>query len=306
MMSLYCPKCKNEYQEGYTHCGDCDCDLVPFEELYPKKPIYFGKEEEIDVLISYLEANRMKTVEKREAEEEDVFEIYVDEKEEKTANALLKIYLADKSNAEAFASVKEVGSGEDDEEEEMFLDPKDLIDDSIEDQVKQELKDMHDMAQMYEPAKIHENARAKGQEYKSTGVMLIIVGLIGIVIDILMFTGHFVITFTGSGKYMSVGVMGALFLAFMIFGFSSLKSGDRLLAKGDEEESLEIKINGWVKENLTKASIDGEEDFSDMDESVAYFKRTEIMKNKILENFKIEEGLLEELIEKYYDEIFGD
>lgn len=305
MMSLYCPKCKNEYQEGYTHCADCDCDLVAFEELYPKKPIYFGKEEEIDVLISYLEANRMKTVEKREAEEEDVFEIYVEEKEEKTANSLLKIYLLDKSKSEALALSKEEESSED-KEEEMYIDPDDLIDDSIEDQVKQELKDMHDMAQMYEPVKIHENSKAKGQEYKSTGVMLIIVGLIGIVIDILMLTGHFVITFTGSGKYMSAGVMGALFLAFMIFGVSSLKSADRLLTKGDEEESLEIKIDSWVKENLTKDSIDEEEDLSDVDESVAYFKRTEIMKNKILENFKIEEGLLEELIEKYYDEIFGE
>ena len=24
----WCPVCKNEYREGYTHCNDCDVDLV--------------------------------------------------------------------------------------------------------------------------------------------------------------------------------------------------------------------------------------------------------------------------------------
>ena len=27
----WCPKCKNEYRKGITHCPDCDVDLV--EEL---------------------------------------------------------------------------------------------------------------------------------------------------------------------------------------------------------------------------------------------------------------------------------
>lgn len=25
---MYCPKCKTEYREGYTHCTDCGCDLT--------------------------------------------------------------------------------------------------------------------------------------------------------------------------------------------------------------------------------------------------------------------------------------
>ena len=31
----WCPKCKNEYREGITHCPDCDIDLV--EELLPEQ-----------------------------------------------------------------------------------------------------------------------------------------------------------------------------------------------------------------------------------------------------------------------------
>ena len=31
----WCPKCKNEYREGITHCPDCDVDLI--EELLPEQ-----------------------------------------------------------------------------------------------------------------------------------------------------------------------------------------------------------------------------------------------------------------------------
>ena len=31
----WCPKCKNEYREGITHCPDCDMDLVEELELLP-------------------------------------------------------------------------------------------------------------------------------------------------------------------------------------------------------------------------------------------------------------------------------
>ena len=26
---MFCPNCKAEYREGFTHCSDCDVDLVP-------------------------------------------------------------------------------------------------------------------------------------------------------------------------------------------------------------------------------------------------------------------------------------
>ena len=32
----WCPVCKNEYREGYTHCNDCDVDLVDSLEEGPR------------------------------------------------------------------------------------------------------------------------------------------------------------------------------------------------------------------------------------------------------------------------------
>lgn len=37
---MICPKCKCEYEEGYTKCNDCGIDLVHFQEpLVPEKHI---------------------------------------------------------------------------------------------------------------------------------------------------------------------------------------------------------------------------------------------------------------------------
>jgi hypothetical protein len=30
---LVCPKCKSEYQEGYSVCNDCNCDLIEIPEI---------------------------------------------------------------------------------------------------------------------------------------------------------------------------------------------------------------------------------------------------------------------------------
>jgi len=37
---VICPKCKSEYEEGYTQCSDCGSDLVPYQApLIPRKII---------------------------------------------------------------------------------------------------------------------------------------------------------------------------------------------------------------------------------------------------------------------------
>ena len=34
-----CPKCKNEYRDGITHCADCDCELISINEDHSDKKV---------------------------------------------------------------------------------------------------------------------------------------------------------------------------------------------------------------------------------------------------------------------------
>ena len=44
---MFCPKCRGEFREGYTHCRKCDADLVdvlpPLDEEAIKKSKLFYK-----------------------------------------------------------------------------------------------------------------------------------------------------------------------------------------------------------------------------------------------------------------------
>lgn len=49
---MFCPKCKCEYRAGFTHCSDCDVDLVqqlpdaPRVDFGKLKNVWTGKEQE--------------------------------------------------------------------------------------------------------------------------------------------------------------------------------------------------------------------------------------------------------------------
>ncbi len=60
----WCPKCKNEYREGFRVCADCGCELV---ETLPeeKHPLTFGTKEEMTRLAEFLEYSGIDGVEIR-------------------------------------------------------------------------------------------------------------------------------------------------------------------------------------------------------------------------------------------------
>ncbi|MGH4121370.1 MAG: hypothetical protein ACREV6_00220 [Clostridium sp.] len=47
---LICPKCKSEYQEGYTICSDCECALIEKTEV-DKEAIFVKKGSKISQFI---------------------------------------------------------------------------------------------------------------------------------------------------------------------------------------------------------------------------------------------------------------
>ena len=87
----WCPVCKNEYREGYTHCNDCDVDLVDSLEEGPKALIS-GAEYDMNQMAELLQSKDVDCF-VRPGQRKDEFELYVTEEHAERATAYLQSYV---------------------------------------------------------------------------------------------------------------------------------------------------------------------------------------------------------------------
>ena len=105
-------------------------------------------------------------------------------------------------------------------------------------------------------------------------------------------------------KYLIIGVMGTLFILFIVMGLLSMKSYKKFEFKASEEDNLTQKLTIWCQENLTKENIDT--DIEDTSEELLYFQRSEKMKELISNKFmNLDAAFLDSFIDDIYPEIFG-
>ena len=108
-----------------------------------------------------------------------------------------------------------------------------------------------------------------------------------------------------TGKYMFTGVMGVLFVLFMIMGVVSLRNSRILTGKAHKEKNLTIEIKKWCVTNMEREKIDQELELSGVQEELKYFQRIDCMKQMIVRQFmNLDEAYLDRLIEEVYPEIF--
>ena len=144
----------------------------------------------------------------------------------------------------------------------------------------------------------------KAQDFKSGGLSLLFVGGLGFICIILMLLGVIPLHMNLFSKYLTIGVMGALFLLFIVMGFLSVKSYKKFEVKASEEDTLTRNLTSWVKENLHKDIIDA--DIEEAEEELLYFLRTEKMKEMITHKFmNLDAAFLDSFIDDIYPEIFG-
>ena len=88
----------------------------------------------------------------------------------------------------------------------------------------------------------------------SSGAMLIIVGIVGIVIDLIVFSTN-PFNVPEFNRFLSCGVMLALFILFIVMGILSLRTYKILVVKAAEEDNLKKELTKWCDDNLTKEKI---------------------------------------------------
>lgn len=162
------------------------------------------------------------------------------------------------------------------------------------------------MAAVSNPVRVYQDKKSKAEDFKSSAYTLVIGGTLGLVALILLELGVFPFSLAAPGKYITYLVMGAMFIMFIVMGFSSFKSSKKYANEAKTEDDLTSRIKTWTLENVTKESIMKKAALpAEMPDEVKYFKYFELLKNAIKAEFgNMNASYLESLCEELYGEIF--
>lgn len=159
-----------------------------------------------------------------------------------------------------------------------------------------------------EIVKVYQDKNSKAEDFKSSAYTLLFVGILGLVALILIELGVLPFTLVAPGKYITYGVMGGLFVIFIIMGISSLKSSKKYMLEAKSEDELTDKIKNWVMTNVSKDMIVEKAGLDEITpEEMKYFKYFEILKESIREQFGVlDASYLESISEELYGKLFEE
>ena len=159
---------------------------------------------------------------------------------------------------------------------------------------------------------VYQSSAQKAEDNHSTGIMLIVIGGLGLIGDIVFLTIN-PLNMPLFNKYLSCGVMGALFVLFFVMGILSVRTYKIFSEKAREENSMVTQVREWCKEELTKERIEeallysGEDESGYFGDDTMYFKRCEYIKDRILKQYvNLDDGLLDTFIDEFYSELYGE
>ncbi|NLL76761.1 MAG: hypothetical protein GX235_05890 [Clostridiales bacterium] len=274
----WCPKCKNEYREGVTVCADCGEELEESLTETRDEPLMFGEQEQMERLKEFLHFNGIHSAHVSHDIKDEVYELFVSGEERRKAALAVDVFL--KEEKEKVKTEDEVLSG----------------------------KDSTERLSMTAPGKgVYQTSAKRAEENRASAYLLLIIGSIGLIVIILIFTGIIPLAVNIMNRYMICSVMGVLFVLFVVMGSVSMKSSKILAQKAESENNLTSEITKWCEENLTAETVDEGlfEDAEDESEESRYFKRVEKMKKQISHQFlNLDEGFLDSFTDDYYPHIF--
>lgn len=152
----------------------------------------------------------------------------------------------------------------------------------------------------------YQDSAERASDNRSSGWILLIIGFLGIIVLILGMVG--ILPFHFGNSYLFYGVMGAIFILFVVSGGISMKNAKLLEKKAVSENTLRESLWDWCRENLDAETIDDAVGSREEEEEVLFFKRFSYIKERLNRQFvNLDQGFLERFIDdKIYEEIFGE
>lgn len=280
----WCPVCKNEYREGYTHCNDCDVDLVDSLEEGPRALIA-GAEYDMNRMAELLQSKDVECF-VRPGQRKDEFELYVTEEHAERATAYLQSYVQAMMQRQEKERRAAMG---------MDVDAEDGAD-----------TETPEEQQTPERAALYEDKNNKAEDAKSSAVALLLVGGLGLVFIVLLMLDYLPIHLFGLGKYLVSGIMAAMFLVFIAMGFSSIKTYKKYLGIAEEEQKNIEQIMELLAQHMSKEVIDTKLAGEPEEMPQIYYSRMAVIKEFLEAHYGgLEPALLEKLADDWYEELYG-
>lgn len=281
----WCPVCKNEYREGYTHCNDCDVDLVDSLEEGPRALIA-GAEYDMNRMAELLQAKDVECF-VRPGQRKDEFELYVTEEHAERATAYLQSYVQAMMQQQEKERRAAMG---------MDVDAEDGAD-----------TETPEEQQTPERAALYEDKNNKAEDAKSSAIALLLVGGIGLVFIVLLMLDYLPIHLFGLGKYLVSGIMAAMFLVFIAMGVSSIKTYKKYLGIAEEEQKNIEQIMDLLAQHMSKEVIDTKLAGEPEEMPQIYYSRLALIKEFLETHYGgLEPALLEKLADDWYEELYGE
>lgn len=271
----WCPNCKIEYPDEITECETCGQKLVNNLNSNNYEAVAYVEKEIAERLVKLLHFSDIPEAMMVFDSLNESYEVQVDRNNYKKAIDLIRVFKENEFDAN-YSEDSEFGS--DDEYTEIVV----------------------------PTTNTYTKTSERYKDNLSSAYTFLICGCGGVVILILEdFNIIKLFRMTGLSKTLLNIVIGGLFIGFIAIGIGSLRYSKVLKKQAAEEEEFTGKIMEWLHINLTKEAIENSYN-TDIPEEAKYFRRVEIIKEKLEEMYSsLDEEYIIKVSDDYYGEIFS-
>ena len=155
-------------------------------------------------------------------------------------------------------------------------------------------------------SEVYRDNSSSAADNKSSGIVLLGVGIVGVIFIILGLTKTIPLRF--SNPYLFYGLMMALFSLFLVMGFVSLINARNYRKKAKSEIGIKEELIKWSSENIDSGVVDSKLEDTNVSEEERYFCRCEVISEILKKQFiNLDPNMLEDIIDKkIYDLVFGE
>lgn len=150
----------------------------------------------------------------------------------------------------------------------------------------------------------YRDSSERASENRSSAWILLIVGILGLIAVVLGAAD--VLPIHMGNSYLFYGVMGAIFILFVVSGVVSMKNAKFFDRKAESENTLRSTLVDWCRQNLDAGEIDSRVGSQEVSEEILYFRRFAYIKEKMNHQFvNLDQEFLDRFIDDYvYESVF--